>query len=116
MTTQDYGLARRMWHRLAARGPAAITDDDLFEVLDWVANGILDDFPPAVRDALLATLQDASLRGERTTRTLNRYRRAAHDLRQALLDLSRRRRGMSRRTESTPTYALRVSATALLTS
>ena len=51
MTTQDYGLARRMWHRLAARGPVAITDDDLFEVLNWVANGILGDFPPAVRDA-----------------------------------------------------------------
>src|SRR5258708_38469376 len=100
MSTQGYGLARRMGQRLAARGPAAITDDDLFEVLDWVANGILDDFPPVVRDALLATLQDASLRGERTTRTLDR--RAAHDLRQALLDLSRRRGGMSRRTESTP--------------
>jgi hypothetical protein len=27
-------------------GPVAITDDDLFEVLDWAANGILDDFPP----------------------------------------------------------------------
>jgi hypothetical protein len=84
VATQDYGLARRMWHRLAAREPVAITDDDLFEVLDWVANGILDDSPPAVRDALLTILQDASLRGERTTRALDRYRRAAHDLRQAL--------------------------------
>ena len=46
MATQDYGLARRMCHRLAARGPVAITDDDLFEVLGWVANGILDDSPP----------------------------------------------------------------------
>jgi hypothetical protein len=70
----------------AEAGPVAITDGDPFEVLDWVTNGILDEFPPAVRDALLAILEDASLRGERTTRALNRYREAAHDLRQALLD------------------------------
>jgi hypothetical protein len=71
-----------------APGPVAITDDDLFEVLDWVTNGILAEFPPAVRDALLTILEDPSLRGVRTTRALNRYRRAAHGLRQALLDLA----------------------------